>query len=606
MIADTAPAIIYWGPTRAAIYNEAYIPLVGQKHPNMLGKNAADIFPEFWDYFEKIIVDQGQTGQTTSGQASRLLMVRQEGFLEETYFDWKLIPIIGDDGDFLGTYGPPHESTERVISERRTACVQELTRRIASTTSYDTLWTETVSSLLTSPQDIPFAMILASDQALGIESSVDDLLANVSFHTVATVGVPENHVLKDFCVNPTKTDARLHAVVRDAIATLQPKLITTEDSHLRALLSDLVWAEAPCHQFMILPVQTSGRVPVILIMGINPYRRYNSWYQDFLTSLTEILASQLSKIRLSEELRYRSQIAKEAHHAFKQSETRFTRFASRSPVGLAVSSLSGKIVFANDSWCSISGIDPKQLDGTFDWHDTIMEDDLPLLAKVWHTVTVLKETEVFTYRLKQPFQSGDMYLPNRTAYAACYADLDEDGNVETVMGLVVDISEQKWIEKQLIERTKELETSEQRYRSFADICPLGVVSTDANGYVQLGNDAWHDFYGFKKGEVPDPEPWIPHIHLDNVEKAKQYFIDLQTTKGPHTVELMLKRKYTIYESEKTLENDAWVLATGMQEYNEDGTINHIDFWVVDISAQKMAEKILTEKMVSCILKTFVM
>lgn len=259
-----------------------------------------------------------------------------------------------------------------------------------------------------------------------------------------------------------------------------------------------------------------------------------------------------------------------------------------------------QVLFANENWCTFSGVRPDQVDGTLDFRETIFEEDLPILAEYWQKVAVFKESVSFNYRSKAPFQSGNIVLPNRVGFAACYADLDVNGEIETVTGLVVDISEQQWVEQQLVKRSQELEASEQRYRSFADLCPLGIVSTDANGYVQIGNDSWHDFYGFKKGEVHDPEPWLPFIHEEDDKKARQYFKDLQTTIGPHTVELRLKKKYTIHEGDRTLENDAWVLATGMQEYKADGSIDHIDFWVVDISAQKMAEKVLTEKMMEAI------
>jgi len=216
----------------------------------------------------------------------------------------------------------------------------------------------------------------------------------------------------------------------------------------------------------------------------------------------------------------------------------------------------------------------------------------------WHKVTALKQSVSFTFRTKNEFKRGNMKMPHRTGFTACYADQDDEGGVETIMALVIDISEQKWIEDQLLRRTREIEESEQRYRSFADLCPLGIVSTDVEGYVQWGNDAWHDFYGFTKGQVFDEaQPWISYLHPDDVQKAQDYFKDLTTKKGQLTVQLKLKKTYTIYEGDRALENDAYVLATGVKEYKPDGvTIDHIDFWVTDISAQKLAEKVLTDKM----------
>jgi PAS domain-containing protein len=146
-----------------------------------------------------------------------------------------------------------------------------------------------------------------------------------------------------------------------------------------------------------------------------------------------------------------------------------------------------------------------------DWRDSIFEEDLPEVEQFWYKVTVLKQAGTCQIRSKKPFESGKMNLPHRTGLCACYVDLDEADGKETVMCLVVDISEQKWIEDKLLERTKKLEDSESRYRTLADLSPLGIVSTDRDGYIQFGNDAWHDFYGFTKGEVKDPQPWVPYI-----------------------------------------------------------------------------------------------
>lgn len=234
--------------------------------------------------------------------------------------------------------------------------------------------------------------------------------------------------------------------------------------------------------------------------------------------------------------------------------------------------------------------------GKVDWRSTVLEEDLPYVDDWWHKLTILKQTSTFQFRLKTPFKSGQMELPYHTVLCACYVDFDEGYGIETVMSLVLDISEQKWIEDQLLERTRKLEDSETRYRLLSDLSPLGIVSTDRHGNVQFGNEAWHDFYGFKKGQAMDPQPWLPYICDEHVQKAREYFGELQTKKGPRTIEFRLKRKFTLIEGDKILENDIWVLASGVGEYSADGQLDHIDFWVTDISAQKMAARLMSDKM----------
>ncbi|KAK5085371.1 hypothetical protein LTR05_004655 [Lithohypha guttulata] len=564
----------------------------------MIGQNAPDVFPDFWNYFEEIITKQHEDGITVSGKASLLLMERQAGFLEETYFDWKLVPVIGDDGLFLGAYGIPTDNTERVIGERRTLCVQNLSQRIAKTTSFDALWNHITLGLLEDSKDVPFALLFADQDALRARGTPPiDQTGNVKL--VGSIGVPDGHRLKNLCWTTEAGGDGLPSAVMHAVQSSQISILSTDSAEVAQYLTGIDWkgSGVPCKQLAIMPIFAGARPLAVLVAGINPHRQYNDWYRDFLQHITTLISTQLSALRLSEELKHRAELASKAVKNFERSELRFERFAARSMVGLGMASMHGNILYANNVWCELSGVDPSKAIGC-DFRDTIHEDDLPLVEQHWHNAVVLKQVVKFTYRSKAPWRKDEMYLPQRTLYATCYADIDEDGTVETITGLVVDISEQKWTEGQLLQRSRELEESEQRYRSFADLCPFGIVSTDAQGKVKWGNDSWHDFYSFKKGQVVDEQPWLPYVHSDDVDKAKQYFRTLQTTPGAHTAELRLKKKYTIYEGDRMRENDFFILIVGNQEYKDSlkTVIDSIDFWIIDISAQKMAEKILTEKM----------
>src|SRR5581483_4654937 len=42
------PMAVRWGPDLIMIYNDAYAPLLGSKHPAALGRPTRDIWPEIW------------------------------------------------------------------------------------------------------------------------------------------------------------------------------------------------------------------------------------------------------------------------------------------------------------------------------------------------------------------------------------------------------------------------------------------------------------------------------------------------------------------------------------------------------------------------------
>ncbi|KAJ9656073.1 hypothetical protein H2198_005233 [Neophaeococcomyces mojaviensis] len=590
-VADTSPAVIYWGPERTIIYNEAFIPLIGEKHPNVLGMNAPDVFPDFWDYFETVLEEQTNTGQAVSGDASRLLMVRH-GFLEETYFDWKLIPIISDDGLVLGSYGIPTDRTEDIIGLRRNLCVQSLSQKLAHANTITDFASITMQGLAQNEKDIPFAVLYSQK----LSPHTNDTYTNLHYNVVGTVGVPSEHMLQNHHVDLEHADDIFTKAILEAINSGQTVVFRDDTLETAKYFTDIEWkgSDTPSKQFVVLPITDNRKIPAFLIIGINPYRRYNSWYQNFLQMMADVLSTQHSKIRLSEELKYRVSIAKQALQDFEKSETRFARFAGRSVIGLAVTDLNGKIIYANDAWFKFSGCDSDQMD-TASWQDIVHEDDVPILQEWWHKVAVLKQNGSIQFRSKNAYKHGHMESPNRTGLCAAYADVDEDG-IETVMGLVVDISEQVWIQGQLLERSRELELSEKKYRNFAEHAPLGIVRTDKEGYVVFGNDAWHNYYGFTKGNVPDPQPWLDYLLPDDVQKCRDFFTALTRAKIPRSVELRLKRRYQITEGDRLIEGDAWIIATGVAEWTEEDEVDHIDFWVTEISAQKMAATVLTDKM----------
>ncbi len=42
------PMLVWWGPQLTVFYNDAYLPLLGTKHPTALGRPAAEVWAEAW------------------------------------------------------------------------------------------------------------------------------------------------------------------------------------------------------------------------------------------------------------------------------------------------------------------------------------------------------------------------------------------------------------------------------------------------------------------------------------------------------------------------------------------------------------------------------
>ena len=121
------------------MYNEPYTQLIGQKHPALQGQDPKVGFVEVWDHFENLLSRQRENGET-SIQANAFLLLHRHGFLEETYFSWKFVPIIGLDGWVVGSHATVVEVTREIISDRRLSTVRALSRELCGASTIQTLW----------------------------------------------------------------------------------------------------------------------------------------------------------------------------------------------------------------------------------------------------------------------------------------------------------------------------------------------------------------------------------------------------------------------------------------------------------------------------------
>jgi hypothetical protein len=62
-----------------------------------MGQSYKVAWAEIWDDVKDVFANARTTGQATMKDDDCLFMKRS-GFLEETYFSWSIIPMVGEDG----------------------------------------------------------------------------------------------------------------------------------------------------------------------------------------------------------------------------------------------------------------------------------------------------------------------------------------------------------------------------------------------------------------------------------------------------------------------------------------------------------------------------
>src|SRR5690349_5873121 len=166
LLPSKAQIAMFWGPDLITLYNDAYRPVLGQKHPHALGLPVREVWSELWDtglrsLFEGVL----QTGEAFWASDWPFNMKRF-GFPEETFFDISYDPIRGESGKVTGLFCIVSESTARVISERRLRTLRDLSLFAnAAAKSVEDACRSVAEILSQNRLDIPFALIYLLDKS---------------------------------------------------------------------------------------------------------------------------------------------------------------------------------------------------------------------------------------------------------------------------------------------------------------------------------------------------------------------------------------------------------------------------------------------------------
>jgi PAS domain S-box-containing protein len=110
------PMFVWWGPDLINIYNDAYVPVLGGRHPDALGRAAQSIWAEIWPVVGPQADAVMRRGESTWNEHVLLVMERN-GYTEDTYFTWSYSPIPDESGGIGGLFCACTEETHRVHAE---------------------------------------------------------------------------------------------------------------------------------------------------------------------------------------------------------------------------------------------------------------------------------------------------------------------------------------------------------------------------------------------------------------------------------------------------------------------------------------------------------
>ncbi|MEV4397728.1 SpoIIE family protein phosphatase [Nonomuraea sp. NPDC049607] len=156
------PMIIFWGPKLAQLYNDAYVPILGGKHPGSLGQPADECWREIWDVVGPMLHQVLDRGQATYSDDLHLVL-RRSGYAEECCFTFSFSPIRDESGGVGGVFCAVTETTGRVVGERRLAVLSDLGERTMTATSAAEACAQAAAVFARHRDDVPFALLYLLD-----------------------------------------------------------------------------------------------------------------------------------------------------------------------------------------------------------------------------------------------------------------------------------------------------------------------------------------------------------------------------------------------------------------------------------------------------------
>lgn len=117
MLGSNTPMFVAWGPEASLLYNDAYLDVLGVKHPASLGQPLPQVWQELWPEIEPLV------HRTFAGEAIHFdnvpFTINRRGSSEQAWFTFSYSPIYDLQGCIAGLYCSLSETTEVILAQKR-------------------------------------------------------------------------------------------------------------------------------------------------------------------------------------------------------------------------------------------------------------------------------------------------------------------------------------------------------------------------------------------------------------------------------------------------------------------------------------------------------
>ena len=304
LLANRFPQLLWWGPQFCSLYNDAYAPILGAKHPWAIGQPVSEVWLEIWHILKPLIETPFHGGPAT-WMEDIPLEINRRGFVEETHFTIAYSPVPDETvpSGIGGVLATVHEITEKVIGERRVVALRDLGARSVEPKTGEEACAIAAEALTRHPQDVPFVLFYLLDQKREVARLAGGAGINLS----------DRACLKE--IELASPAASVFWPIAKALET--GEIQAARDLKARFQNSPRgPWADPPSTAAIVpihsnIPHQFAG----FMIVGISSRLQFDDGYRNFLELMSTQIATTIASARAYEEERKRAEALAELDQA---------------------------------------------------------------------------------------------------------------------------------------------------------------------------------------------------------------------------------------------------------------------------------------------------
>jgi PAS domain S-box-containing protein len=127
MLSTRYPVLLFWGPEMVLLYNDAFRPILTDRHPAALGDRGRSFWIDVWPVVGEQLEGVLREGKDAFHENAPVPILRN-GVLEEAYFNYSYSPLYEPDGKVAGIVTLCQETTRNVIADRERDIAQQQLR----------------------------------------------------------------------------------------------------------------------------------------------------------------------------------------------------------------------------------------------------------------------------------------------------------------------------------------------------------------------------------------------------------------------------------------------------------------------------------------------